>query len=230
MMNDIFRKIKGGLIVSCQAEGDSPFNNPEDVAKFAICAHMGGAAAIRTEGVAKARAIRACVDLPLIGLVKSQFEDGFVRITGTEGDVKDLIDAGCDMVAVDGTFRLREGKTGPEFIRYISEKYKVPVMADIATEEEGISCAGAGASCLSTTLSGYTPETKDAGKDTPDFELLESLAGRYGMKLPVIAEGRFNTPEMARMAIHAGAWAVVVGTAVTRPQIITKWFYDAIRK
>jgi N-acylglucosamine-6-phosphate 2-epimerase len=228
-MNEIFRKLKGGLIVSCQAEGDSPFNNPEDVAKFAVCAQMGGAAAIRTEGVAKAEAIRRKVGLPLIGLVKSQFEDGYVRITGTENDVKDLMDAGCDIIAIDGTFRMREGKTGPEFIRFIVEKYKVPVMADIAEENEGIACAEAGASCLSTTLSGYTPNTSVLDKTLPDMVLLRSLTKKYSDRLPVIAEGRFNTPELARMAIEAGAWAVVTGTAITRPQNITKWFYDAIR-
>ena len=229
-MNPIFSKLKNQLILSCQAEGDSPFNNPEDVAKFAVCAEMGGAAAIRTEGVEKAKAIREKVGLPLIGLVKSEFEDGYVRITGSEKDVQDLMDAGCDMVAIDGTFRQREGMTGPEFIRAMKEKHHVLIMADIATFEEGLACAEAGADCLSTTLSGYTPETKGTNTSAPNFALLQQLTDHFSNRLPVIAEGRFNTPELAAQAIETGAWAVVTGTAITRPQIITKWFYDAIKK
>lgn len=229
-MNRIFQHLQNGLIVSCQAEGDSPFNNPEDVAKFAICAQMGGAVAIRTEGLAKARAIRQKVDLPLIGLVKSAFEDGFVRITGSEEDVKDLIAEGCDIIAIDGTFRLREGMNGPDFIRHIKSTYDVVVMADIATFEEGVACAEAGADCLSTTLSGYTPETQHLDKTVPDFALLQRLTDFFSKRLPVIAEGRFNTPKMVREAIDRGAWAAVTGTAITRPQIITKWFYDAIKE
>lgn len=229
-MNPIFSKLKNQLIVSCQAEGDSPFNNPEDVAKFAVCAEMGGAAAIRTEGVEKAKAISKKVALPLIGLVKSEFEDGYVKITGSEKDVKDLMDAGCDMVAIDGTFRLREGMTGPEFIRTMKENHNVLIMADIATFEEGVACAEAGADCLSTTLSGYTPETESLNSASPNIELIQKLNEHFAGRIPVIAEGRFNTPELAAKAISIGAWAVVTGTAITRPQIITKWFYDAIKK
>lgn len=229
-MHPFFNKIKSGLIVSCQAEGNSPFNNPEDVAKFAVCAEMGGAAGIRTEGVEKAKAIRARVSLPLIGLVKTEFEDGSVRITGNEKDVKDLMDAGCDMVAIDGTFRRREGMTGPEFIRTMKQKYNVIIMADIATFEEGLACAEAGADCLSTTLSGYTPETSGNDLSGPDLGLIKKINEHFSGRIPLIAEGRYNTPELASQAIKAGAWAVVTGTAITRPQVITKWFYDAIKK
>ena len=229
-MHPLLNKIKSGLIVSCQAEGNSPFNNPEDVAKFAVCAEMGGAAAIRTEGVEKARAIRTRVNLPLIGLIKTQFEDGSVRITGREKDVKDLMDAGCDMVAIDGTFRQRERMTGPEFIKTMKQKYNILIMADIATFEEGRACAETGADCLSTTLSGYTPETSGNDLSGPDLDLIKKLNEHFSGRIPVIAEGRYNTPELASQAIKAGAWAVVTGTAITRPQIITKWFYDAIKK
>lgn len=229
-MNPVFQQLKKGLIVSCQAEGDSPFNDPERVADFAWCAWQGGAAAIRTEGVAKAEAILRKVPLPLIGLVKSEFEDGYVRITGREQDVLDLAQAGCHMIAIDGTNRLREGLTGPEFIHYIKEKYGFVIMADIATAQEAYACAEAGADCISTTLSGYTPQTANQASNTPDMDLLQELCKHFGDKLPVIAEGRFNTPDLARKAIDAGAWAVVTGSAITRPQTITKWFYDAICK
>ena len=229
-MHPLLNKIKSGLIVSCQAEGNSPFNNPEDVAKFAVCAEMGGAAGIRTEGVEKARAIRTRVNLPLIGLVKTEFEDGSVRITGREKDVKDLMDVGCDMLAIDGTFRQRERMTGPEFIKTMKQKYNILIMADIATFEEGLACAEAGADCLSTTLSGYTPETSGINPSGPDLDLIKKLNEHFSGRIPVIAEGRYNTPELASQAIKSGAWAVVTGTAITRPQIITKWFYDAIKK
>jgi N-acylglucosamine-6-phosphate 2-epimerase len=226
----IFDRLKGGLIVSCQAEGDSPFNNPADVAKFAWTAWKGGAVGIRTEGVAKAAAIRKMVPLPLIGLIKSYFDDGFVRITGSEAEVEALIHSGCDIVAIDGTFRSREGMSGPEFISHIVNKYDVLVMADIATADEAQACAHAGAHCISTTLSGYTPETQHLVHDGPDWDLLYSLVNLLGNQLPVVAEGRFNSPQTAAAAIKAGAWSVVVGTAITRPQTITKWFSDAIRQ
>lgn len=229
-MNQIFKQIQKGLIVSCQAEGDSPFNTPEGVAAFAVCARMGGAVAIRTEGLEKTRAILGKVHLPVIGLIKSSFEDGFVRITGTEQDVTDLMEAGCHIIAVDGTFRKREGMTGPEFIGYLKKKYELVIMADIANFDEATACAEAGADCISTTLSGYTPDTQDNTGPQPDFQLLGRLVQHFENKVPVIAEGRFNTPDLAGKAIRSGAWAVVVGTAITRPQVITKWFYDAIKE
>ena len=223
-----FDKIRGCLIVSAQAEGESPFNNPQDVAKFAVTAEMGGAAAIRSEGKAKVQAIVESVKVPVIGLIKSYFGDGTVRITGRWSDVDDLLQTGCDMIAVDATFREREGLTGAEFIKAIKAKHAVQVMADIATEEEAKAAIEAGADCVSTTLNGYTPETKADYGPTPNYELLQRLAEQFGSGIPILAEGRFNTPEDARKAIELGAWAVVVGTAITRPQIIAKWFNDAI--
>ncbi len=228
--SQVINKLCRGLIVSCQAEGKSPFNNPEGVTGFAICAQMGGAVAIRAEGVENIRAIRQNLQLPVIGIVKTLFEDGSVRITGSEKEVKDLIEAGCDLIAIDGTFRLREGKSGQEFIRFIKEKYSIPLMADIATLKEAIACQQAGADCISTTLSGYTPETSERAENGPDFDLLAKLVEEMGSSTPIIAEGRINSPALARQAIDMGAWAVVAGTAITRPTIITKWYYDAINK
>ena len=229
-MHSICKSLKNELIVSCQAEGDSPFNNPADIAKFAIAAKMGGAGGIRTEGLEKTRAVLAAVDLPVIGLIKSSYEDGYVRITGSEKDFSSLTDAGCHIIAVDGTFRKREQKTGPDFISYIKQKYDVVVLADIATRSEAEACYEAGADCISTTLNGYTPETAGRNFTEPDLTHLSELVSVFRNKIPVFAEGRFNTPELAAKAIENGAWAVVTGTAITRPQIITKWFYDAIKK
>lgn len=230
IMHSLLEQIKGGLVVSCQAEGDSPFNSPEGVAMFAMAARMGGAAAIRSEGVAKTRRIVESVDLPVIGLKKSLFDDQSVRITGTFDHLEQMIETGCDMVAVDGTFRHREGMSGPDFIKEIKRRRAFPVMADIATPEEAAACREAGADCVSTTLSGYTPQTASGDQWGPDLELVAELAKRFGDHFPVVAEGRYNTPALAGDAIKHGAWAVVVGTAITRPQVVTKWFRDAIEK
>jgi N-acylglucosamine-6-phosphate 2-epimerase len=225
-MNDLFTKIKNGLIVSCQAEGDSPFNSPEGVTMFARQAVQGGAAGIRSEGVEKTRSIIASVPVPVIGLVKSYFNDGFVCITGTFKDVEDLMAAGSAVIAIDGTFRLREGLSGPDFIAAVKHRYGCIVMADIATAAEGAACAAAGADCLSTTLSGYTPDTQHSGHG-PDFALLEYLV--QSQSLPVIAEGRINTPELAARMQSLGAWSIVVGSAITRPAEITKWFVHSMQ-
>ena len=225
-MNEVFQKIRKGLIVSCQSEGSSPFNSPGGVTMFARAAASAGAAGIRSEGIDKTRMIIAEIPLPVIGLVKSSFEDGFVRITGSFKDVEDLLSIGTTIIAIDGTFRSRQGYSGPDFIARVKNSYDCIVMADIATEREAIACVAAGADCISTTLSGYTPETRHTNA-SPDFTLLAALAGK--LTVPVIAEGRITTPEMAAKAMSFGAWSVVVGSAITRPSEITKWFIDAIK-
>jgi N-acylglucosamine-6-phosphate 2-epimerase len=224
----LFDGIYQKLIVSCQAEGNSPFNNPDDMVKFAQSAVNAGAAAIRSQGVEKTLAIIDSVNVPVIGLIKSEFEDGSVKITGSIEHVEKLNSIGCDIIAIDGTFRTRENHTGPSFIKLIKEKYNCLVMADISTLDEAIACQDSGADCVSTTLHGYTPETFSEKSDTPNFILLEQLV--KNCKVPIIAEGRYNTPIFAAEAIEKGAWSVVVGTAITRPQTITQWFVDQIEK
>jgi len=228
-MNSIFQQLYGGLIVSCQAEGNSPFNNPADVAKFAIAALQGGANGIRTEGLEKTIAIANMVNVPVISLIKSEFSDGTVRITGTFSDVEKLISTGCHIIAIDGTFRKRENLTGPDFIANVKKRYQCIVMADIATFAEAEACIMAGTDCISTTLSGYTPDTLHKNTGEPDIELLAQLTNTFGAKIPVFAEGRFNTPAQAKCAIDNKAWAVVVGSAITRPHLITNWFSNAIK-
>jgi N-acylglucosamine-6-phosphate 2-epimerase len=228
MLNDIIKKLKGNLIVSCQAEGDSPFNSPEGVTMFAKAAVMGGAAAIRSEGITKTKMIIKQTNVPVIGLVKSKFEDSSVRITGNFKDVEDLISIGTHIIAIDGTFRKRENLSGPDFISAVKSKFNCLIMADIAKLDEAISCEEAGADLISTTLNGYTPETISEKIKEPNYDLVNQLVKR--IKIPVVAEGRINTPEAAKKMIELGAYAVVVGTAITRPHIITSWYVDAIKK
>lgn len=224
---ELFDKLKNGLIVSCQAEGDDPFNSVEGITLFAKAAVMGGAVGIRSRELDKTKAIVNCVSVPVIGLTKNYFEDGYVRITGSFKEVEEILSSNCNIIAVDGTFRLRENLSGPNFISEIKKRFNCTVMADIAEYQEGIACADYGADCISSTLSGYTPNTKHYKKQTPDFELVEKLSSK--VKIPVIAEGKINVPESAKKLIECGAWAIVVGTAITRPRIITSWFVDAIK-
>lgn len=226
--NSIIDKLKNGLIVSCQSEGDDPFNaNPEYMALFARAAEMGGAIGIRTQGIAKLEAIKRATNLPVIGLLKSNFSDGTVRITGSFTEVEQLIHSKSDIVAIDGTFREREGLSGPEFIREVIKRYGCLVLADIATYEEAKACEEAGADCVSTTLNGYTPETMQF-LDGPNYDVLKECV--KGLSIPVFAEGRYNTPAEAGKAMELGAYAVISGTAITRPRVITQWFVAEINK
>ena len=226
-MNKLLEQLKGGMIVSCQAEGDDPFNaNPEYMALFACAAEMGGAIGIRTQGIEKLKAIKRATKLPVIGLLKSQFPDGTVCITGSFNEVEQLIAVGSDIVAIDGTFRKREGLSGPEFIKEVKQRYGCIVLADIATYAEAKACEEAGADCISTTLNGYTPDTLQF-HDGPNYEVLKECV--EGLSVPVFAEGRYNTPAEAGKAMELNAYAVISGTAITRPRVITQWFVEAIK-
>ena len=226
-MTSHIEKLKHGLIVSCQAEGDDPFNHPELLAKFAEAAQQGGAVGIRAQGIENIKAIREAVDLPLIGIVEGHFENGWVCVTPDFKDIESLILAGVDIVATDCTPRKRpNGMDGIEFFDEAREKYSIPLMADISTFDEGIRAAELGADLIGTTLSGYTEYTEKFLQEQPDFDLIEQIA--RSVKVPVISEGRVWTPEHARESLQRGAYSVVVGTAIARPRIMTKKFVDAL--
>lgn len=227
-MKDVLCKLRNSMIVSCQSEGDDPFNaNPEYMALFARAAEMGGAKGIRTQGIEKLKAIKRAVSLPVIGLLKDKFPDGTVRITGSFSEVEQLIAAGSDIIAIDGTFREREGLTGPDFIAECKSRYGYLILADIATYDEAIACEKAGADCISTTLNGYTPDTIQY-HDGPNYELLARII--KDVHVPVFAEGRYNTPSEAKQAMELGAYAVISGTAITRPRVCTSWFVEAVHQ
>ena len=174
-MDNIFKRLKDGMIVSCQSEGADPFNaDPKYMALFAKAAEMGGAVGIRTQGIEKLKAIKCSTDLPVIGLLKSEFPDGTVCITGSFKEVEQLMEAGCDIVAIDGTFRERERLSGPDFILEVKKRYGCIVLADIATCEEAKACESNGADAISTTLNGYTPNTLSL-IETPNLYVLENI-------------------------------------------------------
>ncbi|WP_433553391.1 N-acetylmannosamine-6-phosphate 2-epimerase [Micromonospora zamorensis] len=222
-MNKLIAHLRHRLVVSCQAYPGEPMRTPDTMRRVALAAAQGGAAGIRAQGVADIAAIREAVDLPLIGLWKDGDDDVF--ITPTLEHALAVARAGAHVVALDGTARPRpDGRTLGDTIAAVHELTGALVMADCSTLGEGIAAAAAGADLVGTTLSGYTAYTsKQPG---PDLDLVAQLA--TAIDVPVIAEGRIHTPAQAAQALRAGAWAVVVGTAITHPSTITGWFASAM--
>ncbi len=224
----MIERLRRGVVVSCQAENGDPFNRPDRLAAFAEAAARGGAVGIRAQGIENIKAIREAVTIPIIGIIKGKYEDGWVLITPDIGDIEAMARAGADIVALDATLRRRPGgSTGPEFLSDVRSRFEIPLMADVSTFEEGIAAAEAGADLVATTLAGYTPESEERAGDGPDFDLISDLA--MELTVPVIAEGRIWTPENAQEALRRGAYAVVVGSAITRPRGITQRFVDALK-
>ena len=215
-----------GLIVSCQAEEGSPFNSPQFIAAFAKAAEVGGAVGVRVRDCENVRAVAEVTDLPIIGLTKGQFESGSVLVTPTKDDVLRLVDSGADIIAFDATSRRRPGgMSGVEFLRSLRSVTTCPLLADISNLGEALSAADEGADYIATTLSGYV-EGLPASKYEPDYTLIRELASRTNT--PVIAEGRIWSPAQARMAANYGAFAVCIGSAITRPVDIVRRFVDAL--
>jgi len=196
------------------------------MAAMARAAAQAGAAGIRANSPADIAAIRRAVSLPIIGLYKVNLKRSPAYITPTLARARQAAAAGADIVAVDATARPHvEGGDGAGFVKLLKGALDVPILADISTFEEGIAAARAGADAVSTTLSGYTPYSRQA--ETWDEALVRSLSA--ALTIPVIAEGRIWQPEEARRALGAGAYAVVVGSAITRPQLIAARFVAAMR-
>lgn len=208
------------LIVSCQARDDNPLHGPHFMAAMAEAAVQGGAGGIRANGPDDVRAIRERVSLPIIGLYKRVLPGSEVYITPTLKEARAVAEAGADVIALDATLRPRPGLSAAGLIQAVREELGRSVLADIATLEEGVAAAQAGADYVATTLSGYTAEAPMM--EGPDFALLEALA--KALDRPVVAEGRFWTPQDVERAFALGAAAVVVGTAITNPREITKRF------
>lgn len=227
MESSVFSSLKGGLIVSCQALEDEPLHGAPIMAAMARAAVQGGAIAIRANSPPDIAAICAAVSVPVIGLYKDNIPGYPVYITPTLGHAQEIAASGAAVIALDATFRTRPGKIGAaEMIGLVQDLTGRPVLADVATLSEGIAAWKAGAAAVSTTLSGYTDDSPH--QPGPDFELLACLA--VEVPIPVIAEGRISTPDQAARALELGAYAVVVGGAITRPQWITRQFSTRISK
>ena len=215
-------ELKGELIVSCQAFDGSPFRNSESIARFAQAAVQGGAAGIRANGVEDIRAIRRAVGVPIIGIWKARQDDGEILITPSFEAAQKLVEAGAGLVALDCTGRGQKHGALSR-LRRIQDELGVPVLADIATVEEAVQAAQAGADAVLSTLRGYTPATRQVQAFEPFFIAQLTQA----VDVPVIAEGRIQTSAQVRAALEAGAYAVIVGTAITRPELITREFVAA---
>jgi N-acylglucosamine-6-phosphate 2-epimerase len=218
--------LRHGLIVSCQAEATEPLYGASIMAAMARAAAEGGAVGIRANTPVDIMAIRAAVDLPVIGIYKVDLPGFAVRITPTVALACQVADAGAAIVAVDATARPHPaGLSASDLIAQVRAQTGHMVMADISTVDEGLAAQWAGADLIATTLSGYTGVGQSP--DSPDFDLVQRLASC--VDVPVIAEGRITTPEQAVHALELGAYAVVVGSAITRPQVITRRFSDRLR-
>ncbi len=226
-MPDVISSLRGGLIVSCQAKAGSPLRSSAIMAAMAQAAAIGGACAIRANTPADVAAIRTVVALPIIGLWKQDIPGYEVYITPTLAAAQAVQAAGADIIALDATLRPHpEGCSAADLIAAVKRELKVLVMADISTLEEGLAAAKAGADLVSTTLSGYTPYSLQ--QKEPDLTLVQELSRL--LSVPVIAEGRISSPGEARAALEAGAFAVVVGTAITAPGAITARFVEAMQR
>ncbi len=220
-MNSIIESIKNGLIVSCQARPGNPLKSPDIMAAMALAAEKGGAVAIRADGPRDISAIKRLVHIPVIGIYKTEPSPDIPYITPDFEHAKAIADLGVEIIAIDATLRHRpNGVDVAELIKRIKEELNVLIMADIATFEEGVAAAKAGADIVATTLSGYT--TYSPFKDEPDLELVKKL--KEAINVPIIAEGRYNSPEKLKEGIDAGAHAVVIGKSITNVTFSTERF------
>lgn len=228
-MNENVENLKGKLIVSCQALPHEPLHSSFIMGRMALAAKEGGAAGIRANTKEDIAEIQRQVDLPVIGIVKRDYEDSKVYITPTMQEIRELMEVRPKIIALDATTDLKpEGKTLDEFYREIRAAYPDQLlMADCSTVEEALHADELGFDFIGTTLVGYTQQSKGLKIEEDDFAIIREIVAK--VKHRVIAEGNINTPEKARRVIELGAFSVVVGSIITRPQLITKSFAEALK-
>ncbi len=230
MTQKTIENLQGKLIVSCQALPHEPLHSSFIMGRMAVAAKMGGAAGIRANTKEDIAEIQTQVDLPVIGIVKRDYAGSEVYITPTMKEVEELMKVKPEIIAVDATGRLRPGNVAlDDFFKQIKEKYPEQLwMADCSTVEEALHADELGFDFIGTTMVGYTKQSEGNKIEANDFEILRKIIA--GAKNRVIAEGNINTPEKARRVIELGAFSVVVGSIITRPQLITKSFAEALDK
>lgn len=222
------KQLKGKLIVSCQALENEPLHSSFIMGRMALAAKEGGAAGIRANTKADIIEIKKNIDLPIIGIVKRDYPDSKVYITPTMTEVDEASEAGADIIALQATDDLRPGgQTLADFFNEVKAKYpSLLFMADCSTIDEALFADRLGFDFIGTTMVGYTPQSKNLKIAHNDFEIIRKIL--QSVKHPVIAEGNINTPEKARRVLDIGCYSVVVGSIITRPQLITRAFVDAI--
>lgn len=227
-MNEKVEALKGKLIVSCQALPYEPLHSSFIMGRMALAAMQGGAKGIRANTKEDIAEIKKNVDLPIIGIVKRDYADSEIYITPTMKEIRELMEVKPDIIALDATDRLRpEGKTLDEFFHEIKQAYPQQLlMADCATFAECVHADELGFDFIGTTMVGYTPASKGLKIDADDFKILRDVLKT--VKHRVICEGNIDSPEKARHVLDLGAYCVVVGSSITRPQLITKKYAQAI--
>lgn len=222
----VFDRVRGGLIVSCQALENEPLHSSFIMSRMAVAAELSGAVGIRANTVSDITEIRKAIHLPMIGIIKRVYDDSDVYITPTMAEVDALMETGVEIIAMDATDRLHTGgKSLDEIFSRVRRKYPDQLfMADCSCYEEALHAAEIGFDCVGTTMAGYTPYTK--GTPLPDFTFIEKIS--KAVEVPVIAEGGIHYPQQLRQALDAGAFCAVVGGAITRPQEITKRFVEVL--
>lgn len=222
----MLEKVKGKLIVSCQATAEEPLHSSFIMGRMALAAMQGGAAAIRTSSVEDINEIARVVDLPIIGLIKREYPDSDIHITASKKEVEELLTTSCEVIALDATFRKRPNDEKVEdLVKLIHENNRL-AMADCSTVEECIEAEKIGFDIVSTTMFGYTGYSNNI--DGPDFEAIKTIV--ESVKVPVIAEGKINTPEdLKKVYDYCGVYSAVVGSAITRPNLITERFVKVLK-
>lgn len=223
------QSLAGKLIVSCQALPHEPLHSDYIMGRMALAAMQGGAVGIRANTKEDIKQIKAQVDLPIIGIVKRDYEDCNVYITPTMKEVDELMEVAPEIIAMDATIALRpHGKTLDAFFAEVKAKYPNQLfMADCSTVEEALHADELGFDFIGTTMVGYTPQSSHLRIEEDDFAILREIVSK--VKNRVIAEGNIDTPAKCKRVIELGAFSVVVGSIITRPQLITKAFADALK-
>ena len=227
-MNTKIENLKGKLIVSCQALPHEPLHSSFIMGRMALAAKEGGAFGIRANTKEDIKEIQRMVDLPIIGIVKRDYEDSSVYITPTMKEIDKLMEVKPEIIALDATGDVRPGGLSlDDFFKQIKEKYPEQLlMADCSTVEEALHADELGFDFIGTTMVGYTKQSQHMRIEENDFEILREIVAKAKHK--VIAEGNINTPEKAKRVIELGAYCVVVGSIITRPQVITKPFSQVL--
>lgn len=222
-------ELRHKLIVSCQALPDEPLHSDFIMARMAVAAKEGGASGIRANSVVDIAAIQKAVDLPIIGIIKRDYDGADVYITATMKEVDELMTVRPDIIAIDATTSTRpNGESLKEFFQKAKEKYPDQLwMADCSTIDEMLTADQLGFDYIGTTLVGYTKQSQGDKIESNDFEIIRKALSQ--LSHPLIAEGNIDTPDKVRRVLELGAYSVVVGSAITRPQLITKKFVEATK-